>query len=157
MCIRDRDGRGLHALHERPPRTLARVAPLQVDHRRGDVLPRAVDDGQLATGAKPGIDAEDRLRAERRREEDLADVLGEDVNRRLVGDVLERLVDLRVDREEDVRLQREARRLLQERLGRRRGPGARGPLELGEQPFLCLLYTSPSPRDRTRYRMPSSA
>ena len=23
--------------------------------------------------------------------------------------------------------------------------------------FLCLLYTSPSPRDRTRYRMPSSA
>ena len=22
---------------------------------------------------------------------------------------------------------------------------------------LCLLYTSPSPRDRTRYRMPSSA
>ena len=24
-------------------------------------------------------------------------------------------------------------------------------------PFLCLLYTSPSPRDRTRSRMPSSA
>eukprot|EP00657_Telonema_sp_P-1_P009520 TRINITY_DN3762_c0_g1_i1.p1 TRINITY_DN3762_c0_g1~~TRINITY_DN3762_c0_g1_i1.p1 ORF type:complete len:117 (+),score=42.62 TRINITY_DN3762_c0_g1_i1:128-478(+) len=23
--------------------------------------------------------------------------------------------------------------------------------------FICLLYTSPSPRDRTRYRMPSSA
>eukprot|EP00657_Telonema_sp_P-1_P012081 TRINITY_DN8301_c0_g1_i1.p2 TRINITY_DN8301_c0_g1~~TRINITY_DN8301_c0_g1_i1.p2 ORF type:complete len:102 (+),score=58.72 TRINITY_DN8301_c0_g1_i1:13-318(+) len=23
--------------------------------------------------------------------------------------------------------------------------------------LLCLLYTSPSPRDRTRYRMPSSA
>ena len=23
--------------------------------------------------------------------------------------------------------------------------------------FTCLLYTSPSPRDRTRYRMPSSA
>ena len=22
---------------------------------------------------------------------------------------------------------------------------------------VCLLYTSPSPRDRTRYRMPSSA
>ena len=28
----------------------------------------------------------------------------------------------------------------------------------GLEPFgLCLLYTSPSPRDRTRYRMPSSA
>ena len=25
------------------------------------------------------------------------------------------------------------------------------------EPFLCLLYTSPSPRDRTRSRMPSSA
>ena len=24
-------------------------------------------------------------------------------------------------------------------------------------PERCLLYTSPSPRDRTRYRMPSSA
>ena len=27
----------------------------------------------------------------------------------------------------------------------------------GEQPEACLLYTSPSPRDRTRSRMPSSA
>ena len=26
-----------------------------------------------------------------------------------------------------------------------------------EQPTVCLLYTSPSPRDRTRSRMPSSA
>ena len=26
-----------------------------------------------------------------------------------------------------------------------------------QQIFPCLLYTSPSPRDRTRYRMPSSA
>src|SRR5664280_1280747 len=26
-----------------------------------------------------------------------------------------------------------------------------------EQEYFCLLYTSPSPRDRTRYRMPSSA
>ena len=25
------------------------------------------------------------------------------------------------------------------------------------QPWTCLLYTSPSPRDRTRSRMPSSA
>ena len=25
------------------------------------------------------------------------------------------------------------------------------------QPYICLLYTSPSPRDRTRSRMPSSA
>ena len=26
-----------------------------------------------------------------------------------------------------------------------------------EQAYICLLYTSPSPRDRTRSRMPSSA
>ena len=25
------------------------------------------------------------------------------------------------------------------------------------KPYVCLLYTSPSPRDRTRSRMPSSA
>jgi len=29
--------------------------------------------------------------------------------------------------------------------------------KLGLPPMPCLLYTSPSPRDRTRYRMPSSA
>ena len=28
---------------------------------------------------------------------------------------------------------------------------------MDEQHYTCLLYTSPSPRDRTRYRMPSSA
>ena len=28
---------------------------------------------------------------------------------------------------------------------------------LGMRPWICLLYTSPSPRDRTRSRMPSSA
>ena len=28
---------------------------------------------------------------------------------------------------------------------------------LEEQGYSCLLYTSPSPRDRTRSRMPSSA
>ena len=34
-----------------------------------------------------------------------------------------------------------------------RPDGEEGP----EQPSNCLLYTSPSPRDRTRSRMPSSA
>ena len=29
--------------------------------------------------------------------------------------------------------------------------------EFGHNPISCLLYTSPSPRDRTRPRMPSSA
>ena len=31
------------------------------------------------------------------------------------------------------------------------------PAELAAQNEFCLLYTSPSPRDRTRSRMPSSA
>ena len=30
-------------------------------------------------------------------------------------------------------------------------------VRLTQQPIACLLYTSPSPRDRTRSRMPSSA
>ena len=30
-------------------------------------------------------------------------------------------------------------------------------MECADAHALCLLYTSPSPRDRTRYRMPSSA
>ena len=34
--------------------------------------------------------------------------------------------------------------------------GASAP-EIIVQDFICLLYTSPSPRDRTRSRMPSSA
>ena len=29
--------------------------------------------------------------------------------------------------------------------------------EINGVPYTCLLYTSPSPRDRTRSRMPSSA
>ena len=29
--------------------------------------------------------------------------------------------------------------------------------EIGDGNAICLLYTSPSPRDRTRSRMPSSA
>ena len=32
-----------------------------------------------------------------------------------------------------------------------------GKIPAGLQAYLCLLYTSPSPRDRTRSRMPSSA
>ena len=35
--------------------------------------------------------------------------------------------------------------------------GLDGMPQAGEQFRVCLLYTSPSPRDRTRHRMPSSA
>ena len=39
----------------------------------------------------------------------------------------------------------------------RRGDIFVGENVFGEDPEPCLLYTSPSPRDRTRSRMPSSA
>eukprot|EP00657_Telonema_sp_P-1_P012302 TRINITY_DN8798_c0_g1_i1.p1 TRINITY_DN8798_c0_g1~~TRINITY_DN8798_c0_g1_i1.p1 ORF type:complete len:139 (+),score=49.76 TRINITY_DN8798_c0_g1_i1:169-585(+) len=35
--------------------------------------------------------------------------------------------------------------------------GADTPFPLAHEKYYCLLYTSPSPRDRTRSRMPSSA
>ena len=38
--------------------------------------------------------------------------------------------------------------------GVKTGAKVQGPLKI---PAICLLYTSPSPRDRTRSRMPSSA
>ena len=59
----------------------------------------------------------------------------------------------------DVGLQKAA----SEALGDRRGtvvaldPATGGVLALVSKPSYCLLYTSPSPRDRTRSRMPSSA
>ena len=38
-----------------------------------------------------------------------------------------------------------------------RGQDAAGMVVCDSEGNLCLLYTSPSPRDRTRSRMPSSA
>ena len=40
---------------------------------------------------------------------------------------------------------------------RRRSSGTRVIYQPKSKPMTCLLYTSPSPRDRTRSRMPSSA
>ena len=42
-------------------------------------------------------------------------------------------------------------------LGTGAGAAALGSLRPGDRVSVCLLYTSPSPRDRTRSRMPSSA
>ena len=47
----------------------------------------------------------------------------------------------------------EARDALRAAVGKKRLEGLRGKMEAQA----CLLYTSPSPRDRTRSRMPSSA
>jgi len=40
---------------------------------------------------------------------------------------------------------------------RRRRQKQMAELHVGDEIMTCLLYTSPSPRDRTRSRMPSSA
>ena len=37
------------------------------------------------------------------------------------------------------------------------GPAVANLIQLSSQHFICLLYTSPSPRDRQKSRMPSSA
>ena len=34
---------------------------------------------------------------------------------------------------------------------------AKASISVGDEVFVCLLYTSPSPRDRQKSRMPSSA
>ena len=46
---------------------------------------------------------------------------------------------------------------LEENLFRGQSENIGGPRVFGGQVIGCLLYTSPSPRDRTRTRMPSSA
>ena len=51
----------------------------------------------------------------------------------------------------DLERERRARRLAL------RAVDAVGVGTLAQEPQVCLLYTSPSPRDRTRSRMPSSA
>jgi hypothetical protein len=63
----------------------------RVDRCAGDELPRAVDDGELATGAKTGVDADRHLRPRRRGEQQLPEVAGEDGDRLFVGALLERL------------------------------------------------------------------
>ena len=61
----------------------------------------------------------------------------------------------RVQRAGDVALQDDAVALVRRV---RDGDGRHQGLSIGmERISICLLYTSPSPRDRTRSRMPSSA
>ena len=47
--------------------------------------------------------------------------------------------------------------LLESVIPKRGGTEAGYDLVIASQPYRCLLYTSPNPRDRTRSRMPSSA
>ena len=48
------------------------------------------------------------------------------------------------------------RKMIEEDMAPRGGPQQQAGV-IQAQPGVCLLYTSPSPRDRTRSRMPSSA
>ena len=131
-AVADRDGADAALLDQggqhRRGAGLAR-GRLEVHHARAHVGARAVDDGQLASGAQARIDAEHRLGAERRREQELPDVLGEDLDGRLVGDVAERLVHLVLDRGHDVGAQRRARGAREQRRAREVRRAARRRLE----------------------------
>ncbi len=86
----------------------------------------------------PGIDAQHRLRSERRRQQQLADVLGEHRDGGGVGHLAQRLVHLGVDRHRHVNAQRQPRRALEQRRARkssarRRRRRAGGRLERRQQ------------------------
>ena len=57
---------------------------------------------------------------------------------------------------ENVEAEKASRQQIQEFTGEAQPEAAQQPAAQA-QPVDCLLYTSPSPRDRTRSRMPSSA
>ena len=140
--VADGDRADAALLHEigqhRSRRRLAR-GRLEVHEPRAEVAPRGIDDGELAAGAQARIDPEHRVRAERRRQQQLADVVGEHADGRRVGHLAQRLVDLGLDRRRDVRAQREARGPLEdgragERCPRRRaGGGLERPDELVDE------------------------
>ena len=102
----------LHQLGQDRRRGRLAAGRLEVHQPRPEVLPGVVDHRQLAAGAQARIDAEHGLRPERRGEQELADVLGEHVDRGVVGHVAQRLVHLGVDRRGDVRAQGQPRRRL---------------------------------------------
>ena len=84
---------------------------------------------------------------------------------RMVAALASRELGGQVNRKRAQRVMREQRLLQRHRpSGRRRRPGffrVERPDQLWHMDmtsvWVCLLYTSPSPRDRTRSRMPSSA
>ena len=82
----------------------------EVDDVAAQVRARLAHDGELAARADAGVDAEHGPRAVRRGEEQLAQVLGEDVDRRGVGDLAQRLVHLVLDARLDVHAQRRGAR-----------------------------------------------
>ena len=93
---------------------------LQVHEPRPEVAPGGVDHRQLAAGAQPRIDAQHRLRSERRRQQQLADILGEHGDGGGVSHLAQRLVHLGVDRHRHVNAQRQPRRALEQRRARER-------------------------------------
>jgi hypothetical protein len=107
----------------------------EVHDRAAHVLAGIVDHGQLAAGAQAGIHAQHGLGPEGRREQQLAHVLGEDVDGGLVGHFAQGLVHLVLDGRHDVRAQGEARGLLQQRRAREIGHRAGRGLEHVQQLF----------------------
>ena len=102
------------------------VALRDVDRDRAEELAGRVDRRALAAGAQPRIDADHRRRAERRRQHEVAQVAGEDIDSRAVGPLLELGAHVVLDAGRQQALERVGHRELQ--LG---GPRRRL-VELGE-------------------------
>src|SRR5262249_53441956 len=116
-AVADGDGADARVLQDRSEhllRGLLIVLRLQVHHVVGQEFPRIVDDGQLAAGPHAGVDAEHGLRPERRCEQQLPDVFGEDLDRRLVGHFFQLAVGFVFYARDYVAFQRELRGAPQE-------------------------------------------
>ncbi len=107
---------------------------------------RALHRGGPTTVPRAGVDADDRLRSERRLEQQLAHVLGEEVRRRRVGGVLQDAVDLVLHRRADVVLERDPAGVAQHLGAGRVGHGA-GPLLEGRHETWLELGVVRLPRD----------
>ena len=104
----------------------------------GEVPSTVINDGQLTAGADPWVDSENGFRSKRGREEQLADILGKDLDRGLVRDLFQGAVDLSLDAGLDIDAKgqpgRPQKHLCAQRVGNRAG----SMLELGEQHRLHL-------------------
>jgi len=115
-----------------------------MDDGRREVFPGIGHERELAARADAGVHAEHHLRAEGRREQELAEVLGEYGDGGLVGDLLEVLVDLVLDRGEHVGLVGEEGRPLEERFPGRSGHLDRLALEARDVAFVQSVSFGPA-------------
>jgi hypothetical protein len=123
-AVADRDRRGRVLLHE-GEEVLLRLLELlralgDVDRDRAEKLAGRVGRRALAAGAQARIDADHRARTERRRDQQVAQVVGEDIDRGDVGALLQLDAQVVLDRRREQPLLG-----VGDRLAQRRRPGRR--------------------------------